>query len=132
MSAMATWRRRAIEEFPDLRDELNQPDYTIYRLFFDLLPAVREAHRANDGARLRAIYGFAEWCARQRSQPLWNAAGVAFYEHLFDERWMWNDAAAWLPADVRANCEGLWEARLPSSDFAEVKRVLSSTPPRTH
>jgi hypothetical protein len=127
---MATWRRRAIKAFPDLRDDLNQPDYTIYRLFFDLLPGVREAHRASDEDRLGSIYEFAEWCARQKAQPLSNAAGVAFYEHIFDERWMWPDAAAWLARDIRADCEELWRARLSAKDFAEAMRTLASTPPR--
>lgn len=128
---MATWRRRAIEAFPDLRGELNRPGYTIYGLFRDLLAAVREAHRASDQARLRAIYDFAEWCARSQAQPLWNSAFVSFYEHVFDERWMWTEAAAWLPGDVRAGCEGLWEYMLPTKDFAEVQRVLARTPPRS-
>ena len=45
--AMAAWRRRALELFPQLRAELQQPDYSIYMLFFDLLPTVREAHDAD-------------------------------------------------------------------------------------
>jgi hypothetical protein len=33
---------------------------------------------------LEKIYGFADWCASQKEKELWNAAGVAFYEHLAD------------------------------------------------
>jgi hypothetical protein len=103
---MATWRRRAIELFPDLQPELNSPEYTIYSLFVDLSSAMREAHRADDDERLANIYGFAEWCARQRSQPLWNSAGVVFYEHVFDEPRLSEAVAAWLPADIRAQHVG--------------------------
>ena len=129
---MASWRRRAIEQFPTLRDELNGKQYTIYQLFADLLVEVREAHRANDSARLSTVYDFAEWCARQRAKPLWNAAGVSFYEHLFREPWMRDAAAAWLPADIRSDCLGLWELSLAPADFAQVKRILAATPPRAH
>ena len=45
---MAAWRRRALEHFPQLRAELQDSDYSIYMLFFDLLPVVREAHDAAD------------------------------------------------------------------------------------
>lgn len=127
---MATWRRRAIELFPDLRPDLSRPDYTISLLFFDLHAAVREAHRVHDDERLAAIYGFAEWCARHESQPLWNAAGVAFYEHVFDEPSLAEAVAAWLPSDIRAKHLGLWEARLAPEAFAHVKKVLATVTPR--
>jgi len=36
---MSTWRRESIETFPDLRQEFEQPDTTIYQVFLDeLLP----------------------------------------------------------------------------------------------
>ena len=126
---MASWRRRAIDTFPSLRADLNKSDYTIYSLFFDLLAQVREAHRAGDDAQLRAIYGFALGCARSQGQPLWNAAGVAFYEHLFDEPWMREAAVKWLPADVRRDCVGLWERRLSANDLADVHATLRRVPP---
>ena len=128
---MAAWRQRALELFPNLKNDLNRPDYTIYSLFFDLLSAVQQAHRQGDQDRLTAIYGFATWCARERAQPLWNAAGVAFYEHLFDEPWMRQQVPPWLPADVRAEFGGLWEARLSASDLAQVRGLLARTPPRS-
>ena len=39
-------------------------------------------------------------------------------------------AARWLPADVRRDSAGLWEARLSAADHAEVKRILAQTAPR--
>ena len=80
--------------------------------FFELLAEVRRAHRAEDDARLHAIYSFAEWCAREPAKELWNAAGVGFYEHIFDEPSFRERVAPWLPEDVRANHEGLWELQL--------------------
>jgi hypothetical protein len=130
MALMATWRRRALELFPDLEPELNRSDYTIYGLFRDLSSAVGEAHRAHDDGRLANIYGFAEWCARQRSEPLWNAAGVSFYEHVFDDPRSSEAVAPWLPADIRAQHLGLWEAMLEPQVFAQVNEVLAKVPPR--
>ncbi len=34
---MAVWRRKALAAFPDLRQELNRRDYSIYNLFGELL-----------------------------------------------------------------------------------------------
>jgi hypothetical protein len=125
---MSEWRRRAVESFSDLRLELHEHNFTLYQLFFELLPRVRQAHRAGDVAQLAAIYGFAGWCF---SHPdLQNAAAVAFYEHLFDERWMWRSAATWIPQDVRAACRSLWSARLAPSDAGDLERLLSEVEPQ--
>lgn len=77
---MSVWRKKAIELFSDLRFEFQHTDTTIYRVFFELLPRVREAHLRNDTEELNKIYGYAKWCFRQKVKDLWNAAGVAFYE----------------------------------------------------
>ena len=121
---MAAWRRRALELFPDLKAELQNPDFTIHQLYFELLPQVKAAHRAQDDVVLRRVYGFADWCRAQRTENLWNAAGVAFYEHLFDT---WSDrerVLPWLSPAVIADSWSLWEARLTSEELAELQRSL--------
>lgn len=59
---MSTWRRKAIEEFPDLRSEFQVPGATIYTVFFALLPRCCQAHREDDTQELRRIYNYAAWC----------------------------------------------------------------------
>ena len=87
---MASWRRKVLTWFPDLRSEAERPDFTAYSAFLELRPRVAEAHLAGDTGTLRRIYGFAERCARQKDKDLWNAAGMAFYERLFDShRSLW-------------------------------------------
>jgi hypothetical protein len=81
-----------LELFPELENTLNSCDYLTYQLFVALRHMVWHAHDAGDDPKLRAIYGFAAWCREQQSDALWNAAGVSFYKHLFDER---NDRADW-------------------------------------
>jgi hypothetical protein len=44
--------------------------------FFDVVPSVRDAHRAGDEDSLDREYDFALWCHRQ-SYELSNAVGVA-------------------------------------------------------
>jgi hypothetical protein len=78
-------------------------------LYFDLLPMVREAHDNDDHDLLMRIYCFAQWCHAQEAKDLWNAAGVAFYEHLFDERKYWVEVIPWLSPSVIADCWSLWE-----------------------
>jgi|SRR5215211_4525100 len=107
---MAAWRRRALELFPELKDDLHSRDYSTYQLFAAVRHMVWQAHDAGDDARLRAIYGFAAWCSEQRSDVLWNAAGVSFYEHLFDERKDradWAKVAPWLSPQIVRSVWGL-------------------------
>jgi hypothetical protein len=122
---MAAWRRHALELFPTLREDINSGDYTIYMLYFDLLPMVRDAHDANDRDVLRKIYSFAEWCLAQQSEDLWNAAGVAFYEHLFDETGYRPQVAPWLSPKVVEECWSLWKVRLSTQELLEVERLIA-------
>ena len=112
--------------FPERRHEFVVPDYNVYMAFFDLLPMVREAHQTGDAERLRRIYGFAEWCFDQKAKDMWNAAGVGFYEHLFDShRSQWAEMVQWLSPRVVNGCWGLWEWRLSVEELEEVKSLLA-------
>ena len=122
---MSAWRRRAIEAFPELAPELNRPDASLYVLFAELLPRLREAHQSGDDAALDAIYGFAAWCFRQRGGDVSNAAGVGFYEHLFDSHpRIWADVLRRLdPATIRAVMP-LWEALLRPDTLERVRPLI--------
>jgi hypothetical protein len=123
---MAVWRRKALALFPELRAHLLRSDFGVMLLFFELLPMVRQAHAADDVERLRGLYGFAEWCSEQTAKELWNAAGVAFYEHLFDSD-IWNlreQIVPWLSPHVVEVTWPLLEFRLSDGRLSEVKRLL--------
>lgn len=122
---MATWRRKAIVALPHLRRDLNRPNYTIYQFFFDLLPIVREAQASRDEETLRRGYKFASWFFRQTDRELRNAAGVAFYEHLFDGNAReWPEIAGLIPSDIRQGCWTLWERRLPPGKVKELAKLF--------
>jgi hypothetical protein len=107
-----------------LRRELHDRRYTIYGLYFDLLPMAREAHDAADSVTLRHIYNFAEWCFAQRNKELWNATAVAFYEHLFDRRDQWQSVLPWLFDKVIEGCWGLWELRLTDEELRRLRLLI--------
>jgi hypothetical protein len=68
---MSKWRQLALELFPELRTKIQDKRgeyFSIYMLFFDLLPMAKEAHRKRDVESLKKIYQFAEWCFEQRYQ----------------------------------------------------------------
>lgn len=119
---MSVWRRKALALFPELKETIQKA--SIYQLFFDLLPAVQQAHARRDEKRLRRIHGFAEWCLHQRAKDTWNAAAVCFYEHLFDDRKHFDAVIPWLSPAVIENCKPLWESMRPN-DFADIVRALS-------
>jgi hypothetical protein len=93
-------------------------------LFFDLLPMARLAHEAADEKLLNRIYGFAEWCFSQPEKELWNAAGVAFYEHLFDEPQHWKEITGRLSLSVMENCWTLWDTRLSVFQLHRLRKLF--------
>ena len=117
LSTLPEWRRRAVTLVPDLHDHLDEDD-TIYNVFFELLPRCVAAHRTNDVRfELSRIYEFAAWCLRHEEKDLWNAAGVAFYEHLVDEPETQESIPQWLEPDIFETVSGLFEARMNEADY---------------
>ena len=112
---MSVWRQKAINCLPELKKDFEQPTTSIYDVFFELLPAVVEAHKVKDVDRLKNIYAFAEWCFRQKDKSLWNAAGVAFYEHLGDYEETRQAMPQWIKSDIYKDIRGLLETRLDQS-----------------
>ena len=95
------------------------------QFFFVLLSAVKAAHRKNDEEFLFRAYAFAQWCASQPEKELWNPAGVAFFEHVFDETRP-NDVVPWISPRVFADVEGLLEFRLGAERSGEVKEAFAA------
>jgi hypothetical protein len=124
---VSAWRRRALETFPELRAELESRDSTIYDLFFTLLPWCRDAHTSGDVTALSRIYGFAEWCARQPAEELWNSAGVAFYEHLGDSPVTLAAIPKWVARDVFEDVAELLAARIGEEKVMHLRRQYGSS-----
>jgi len=124
---MATWRRLALEQFPELHAELTRPHEidSVYELWSTLLPMAMDAHARHDTDLLRRIYGYAHWSARHPSEHLWNPVAVSFLEALLD-----NEASEermdkvleWLADDVVADAWGPWESR--GVDLKTAARLL--------
>jgi hypothetical protein len=121
---MATWRKQAAELLPELWADEDDRE-TPYLFFFAVVPFVRDAHRRGDDDALRRAYAFAKWCLEQ-GDNLRNAAGVAFYEHLFDSWDVHADVVSWLDARVVQECWTLWEARLDGYKLAVLTLHLRS------
>jgi hypothetical protein len=125
---VAVWRRRALEAFPELRRQLNDKReiFSIYALWSEVLPLAEEAHENWDMDLLDRIYAFALWCSRQRSEDLWNSAGVAFYEHLLPDLpgECVGDMLARLPDGVVADVWGLWERITPEERMEHARSML--------
>ncbi|BCM89889.1 hypothetical protein IAD21_01739 [Abditibacteriota bacterium] len=123
---MSTWRRKALELFPDLRPEIQRGGTTIYTVFFDLLSRCQQAHRENNEEELRKIYGYAQWCFEQKAKDLWNAAGVAFYEHLVDQSETRDAMKKWITPQIFEDIAVLLEFRIGSEEFAKLKKQFYS------
>lgn len=119
---MSTWRRKALELFPDLREEIEDPGTSVMSLFFELLPRCRSAHDRGDLEELKKIYGFADWCATQKAKELWNAAGVGFYEHLADSNRTLEAIPLWVRRPIFEDISGLLEARVGPARVAELRK----------
>lgn len=121
---MSTWRRKALESFPQLRTELNSRDFNIYFLFTELEYMVRTAYDAGDQKTLARIFEYAHWCMIQRSskEPR-NAVCVAFYEHLFKDWSMHEEILQRLSPDIIQENWSWWEWIL-DADKVEILRKL--------
>lgn len=122
---MAAWRRIALELFPEWEREILSPPGSPYSLFGMLLPVMRQALRDGDEAVLRKVFALAEWALRQPDSHLRNAAGVSFFEHVFDgPAPEWPAVAEWLSPYVVDQVSVLWETMLPPARLAEVRELL--------
>ena len=123
---MAVWRRKALEAFPELRQQLNRRDYNTYDLFRDLVALAHDAHEAGHEARLDAVYGFAEWGVERNEKDLWNPAGVSFYEDLFHGRgWdLRRQIMSRISPRVLRQVWGLWEGRYSEQQFRDLRGLV--------
>jgi hypothetical protein len=128
---MSTWRRLALELFPEMRRLWQDPETSYYWIFFDLLPLTVAAHEAGNTEELERIYRFGEWCFKQRRRApdVWNAAYTAFYEHLVDKDVTLEGIPFWVPPDIFEEMKFEFEKRLNrrgEGKFEELVRKYSS------
>jgi hypothetical protein len=97
---LSAWRRRAIEQFPELRPWFEDEQATPHTMWFELLPLCHDAHVEGNRATLKKIYDYAEWCFRQENPRVINAVAVSFYEHLIDEPGTYNAMPDWVSYDI--------------------------------
>jgi hypothetical protein len=121
---MDEWRRRAVEAFPRLKADLEDPEYSTYQLFFDLGGELKDAYRNKNNELMEAIYSYAEWALSRREKDLWNAAAVAFYESLYDGRLEWADVTPRMSRFVVYMIRDLWEERLGTEKWAKLSKEL--------
>ena len=97
------WRQKAIQIAPELKNNFQDPELSLYIVFGELLDLLKQAHVDNDQKRIKDIYEYAEWCAKQNDKTLWNAAGVSFYEHLCENELIFSQLTRWLKKDMYIN-----------------------------
>lgn len=112
------------EAWVDAADWAGSQKRSIYHLFFALGPLVSKAHRATNDEFLVRAFGFAEWCARHRAKHLWNAAGVAFYEHLLDDGLPPASMAPWISPEVHERVCGLMEWQAGAEKALELRQNI--------
>ena len=117
---MSAWRQKTINCIPELKQDFEDPETSIYGVFFEILPALIEAHKKQDTERIEKIYGFAEWCFKQKE--LWNAAGVAFYEHLVDYEEAKLEIEKWVKFDIYKEIRSLLEIRIGKDEVLKLDK----------
>ena len=115
---MEPWRELAVQLFPERKGVYEDPNERVWFVLFDLHDSVVAAHEANDIDMLRKIYTFAEWCHSQKeSNPeIWEAAYMAFYEHLVEDRATYAAIPEWLPPAVFEDVLPEFEDRLDNKE----------------
>lgn len=127
---MSAWRRLAIQLFPEERRHIQNTYWTfsIYALFFDLLPMTVEAHQAGNAHFLRRAYQFAEWCWRQkrRSGYVYGAVCVAFYEHLVDHDPPRSAIPYWLKPEVFEDMQKVFQPRMAEDEYKQLLEAYNA------
>jgi hypothetical protein len=121
---MSAWRRITLEMFPERRRYIQDNNwiFSIYSMFFDLLPLAREAHQRSDIDLLLRVYQYAEWCwwQKQRSRDVYNAVAVAFYEHLVDEPETRQAIPEWLKPEIFEDMLAVFRPRLAVEEYNQL------------
>lgn len=121
---MSTWRRWALELLPERSFLLTEPETSVYEAFTLTLEAFEQAVVQQDERRIRACMEFGVWGLWQRAEHVWNAAGVCFWEHVFDVRGSIPLVAPLLPSSAVRDVWGLWEHRLSRDDLNLIQATL--------
>jgi len=96
--------------------------FSVYQLFFDMLPMAQAAHQAQNRDLLERIYQYAEWCWKQknRADDVYNAVCVAFYEHLVDEAESCAAIPQWIKPEIFADIHDVFEPRMTQDNYHEL------------
>ncbi len=116
---MSSWRRMALKLLPEQKFQNSQDYFSVYMIFFDLLPLVVQAHQLQDEDLLQRIYKYAEWCWAQKdkSSDTYNAVCVAFYEHLVDEEITCKAIPVWIRPEIFEDIRDIFEPRMTSDEY---------------
>jgi hypothetical protein len=127
---VSAWRRLALQLFPEHRRiiQSNEFIFSIYQLFFDLLPMTIEAHEIGNNDFLRRVYQFAEWCWKQkpRSDDVYNAVCVSFYEHLVDHVASRNSIQYWLKPEIFEDIRDIFPPRMTEDEYKQLLDLYNS------
>ena len=123
---MAKWRQKLIELFPAHRADW-EDEVGVYSAFHVLLDDIMlPAYQAGNTGDIALAFEFAEWCVGENE--LWNAAGVAFYEHLPDHTQTRADLPNRISRDVYPKIRSLLEAKLTPKELRDLDRAMKFTP----
>ena len=119
---MSKWRKVALEFFPDRRFQNSRDYFSVYMIWFDLLPSTVSAHELNDTDTLQKVYKYAEWCWTQKgkSSETYNAVCVAFYEHLVDEEVTCEAIPVWIKPEIFKDLQNLFKSRMKLDDYQDL------------
>jgi hypothetical protein len=119
-----TWHELAWDLFPTLHEQLADSTNSLYELFSALDMLLSEAHGSQNRELLARIYFFGEWCLASRDPEVSNAAGVAFWEHVFDDWLARFEVIPYLSPRVIADISPLWEWCLSAEKVEEIKGLV--------
>jgi hypothetical protein len=116
---MSSWRRMALELLPEQKFQNSRDYFSVYMIFFDLLPLAVSAHQSLNEDLLQRIYKYAEWCWTQKdkSSDTYNAVCVAFYEHLVDEEITSEAIPKWIKPVIFEDIRDVFEPRMTTDEY---------------
>jgi hypothetical protein len=122
---LESWRAKAIELFPDLRD-LIEEEPSALSLWIELYLVLARIYDQDpiDEHRIRKIYDYASWCFAQpetgsRDTDASSGVAVSFVESIPLNQRISEDLHRWMSLETFDGCENLFRFHLDEKQFQD-------------
>jgi len=119
------WRQKGLKLLPELESDFNDEEFTPYLALTEVKNIALTALKSNKNHLVEKCFEYAEWCFRQDEEDLWNAAGICFYEYIYDQDEVLEKVVEIVSIEIFEDIKGLLEQRYSGDRSEKYVRINS-------